>query len=76
MTLPHYHHSWQGCDVAPDALQDFTGFRVVTLLPRFRPSWPPPGAYEQPAPRKFKCAAILHALIGVLANHAVLVLAA
>ena len=45
----------------PAPSQDFTGFRVVTLLPRFRPSWPPPGAYEQPAPRKFKCAARLSA---------------
>lgn len=35
-----------------DQLVDFGGFRVVALLPRFRPAWPPPGAYEAPVPRK------------------------
>jgi GNAT superfamily N-acetyltransferase len=31
---------------------DFGGFRAVILVPRFRPGWPPPGAYdaEGPAP--------------------------
>ena len=33
------------------ARQDFGGFRVVTLLPRFKPGWPPPGAYEKEHPR-------------------------
>ena len=32
--------------------QDFGGFRVVTLLPRYRPGWPPPGAYEHAVPRR------------------------
>lgn len=35
-------------------LQDFAGFRVVALLPRFRPAWPPPGAYDETSPRQFK----------------------
>ena len=29
---------------------DFGGFRAVVLIPRFRPGWPPPGAYEAEGP--------------------------
>ena len=29
---------------------DFGGFRAVLLIPRFRPGWPPPGAYEAEGP--------------------------
>lgn len=36
---------------AEDALEDdeldFGGFRAVVLSPRFKPAWPPPGAYER-----------------------------
>lgn len=35
-------------------LQDFSGFRVVTVIPRHKPSWPAPGAYEEEVPKKFK----------------------
>ena len=31
--------------------QDFGGFRTVLLIPRFRPAWPPPGAFEQEHPK-------------------------
>ena len=37
--------------------QDFGGFRVVALLPRFKPGWVPPRAYEDEAPKR-------HALLG------------
>eukprot|EP00803_Ostreobium_quekettii_P008373 evm.model.scf_648.7 EVM.evm.TU.scf_648.7 scf_648:57085-59284(+) len=30
---------------------DFTGFRVIVLLPRLRPGWPAPGAYETEQPK-------------------------
>ena len=33
-------------------LQDFGGFRTVLLVPRFRPSWPPPGVFDSEAPKK------------------------
>ena len=40
---------------SPDAgAQDFGGFRVIVLLPRFKPGWPPPGAYEDEAPKRCK----------------------
>jgi hypothetical protein len=32
--------------------QDFGGFRVVALLPRFKPGWVPPRAYEDEAPKR------------------------
>lgn len=35
-------------------LQDFGGFRVVAVLPRHKPNWPAPGAYEEEVPKKFK----------------------
>lgn len=35
--------------VRPRRLQDFGGFRVVVLLPRFRPQWPPPPPPDCPA---------------------------
>ena len=35
-------------------MQDFGGFRIVVLLPRFKPGWPPPGAYEDEAPKRCK----------------------
>ena len=34
--------------------QDFGGFRIIVLLPRFKPGWPPPGAYEDEAPKRCK----------------------
>ncbi|GMH37374.1 hypothetical protein BSKO_05247 [Bryopsis sp. KO-2023] len=30
---------------------DFSGFRVICLLPRLRPNWPAPGAYENETPK-------------------------
>ena len=38
-------------NVWPASLQDFSGFRVIILLPRLRPSWPAPGAYETEQPK-------------------------
>ncbi len=38
--------SWRCMD------QDFGGFRVVALLPRFKPGWVPPRAYEDEAPKR------------------------
>ena len=39
---------------AEDALEDdeldFGGFRTVVLSPRFKPAWPPPGAYDADGP--------------------------
>lgn len=32
-------------------MQDFSGFRVICLLPRLRPNWPAPGAYETEVPK-------------------------
>lgn len=32
--------------------QDFGGFRVIALLPRFKPGWVPPRAYEEEAPKR------------------------
>lgn len=34
--------------------QDFGGFRVIVLLPRFKPGWVPPGAYEEEGVKRFK----------------------
>ncbi|KAK9809531.1 hypothetical protein WJX73_009212 [Symbiochloris irregularis] len=31
---------------------DFGGFRTVLLVPRFRPSWPPPGVFDSEAPKR------------------------
>lgn len=33
-------------------IQDFGGFRTVLLIPRFRPSWPPPNTFTEEAPKK------------------------
>ena len=35
-------------------MQDFGGFRVVAVIPRHKPNWPAPGAYEEEVPKKFK----------------------
>ena len=32
--------------------QDFGGFRTVLLIPRFRPAWPPPEAFERECPKR------------------------
>ena len=32
--------------------QDFGGFRVVALLPRFKPGWVPPKGHEDEAPKR------------------------
>lgn len=32
------------------SMQDFSGFRVVTLLPRYKPCYPPPSEWEPDAP--------------------------
>ena len=32
--------------------QDFGGFRTVLLIPRFRPAWPPPEAFENECPKR------------------------
>lgn len=44
----------EGESRVPDFLQDFGGFRVVAVIPRHKPNWPAPGAYETEAPKKFK----------------------
>ncbi len=36
------------CCLVDPAKQDFGGFRVVVLLPRFRPQWPPPPPVDNP----------------------------
>jgi hypothetical protein len=33
-------------------LQDFSGFRLLVLLPRERVMWPAPGQYDKPEPKK------------------------
>lgn len=33
-------------------MQDFGGFRVIVLLPRFKPGWVAPGTYQEELPRK------------------------
>lgn len=33
-------------------VQDFSGFRVLVLLPRERVMWPRPGQYDKPEPKK------------------------
>jgi hypothetical protein len=33
-------------------VQDFGGFRVIVLLPRFKPGWVAPGTYQEELPRK------------------------
>jgi ribosomal protein S18 acetylase RimI-like enzyme len=43
-----------GAPTSARRAQDFGGFRVVVLLPRFKPGWPPPGAYEDEAPKRCK----------------------
>ncbi|KAK9915818.1 hypothetical protein WJX75_004529 [Coccomyxa subellipsoidea] len=39
-------------DALGDNELDFGGFRVVALLPRFKPGWVPPRAYEDEAPKR------------------------
>lgn len=39
-------------DTHAQHLQDFSGFRVLVLLPRERVMWPRPGQYDQPEPKK------------------------
>jgi hypothetical protein len=34
--------------------QDFGGFRVVALLPRFKPGWVPPAGFEDEVPKRFE----------------------
>ena len=33
-------------------MQDFGGFRVIVLLPRFKPGWVAPGTYQEELPRR------------------------
>ena len=33
--------------------QDFGGFRVIALLPRFKPGWVPPKGFEDEVPKRF-----------------------
>ena len=35
-----------------DAVQDFGGFRVIVLLPRFKPGWVAPGTYQEELPKR------------------------
>lgn len=50
-------HEYLNWTVTADAASaddgaDFDGFRIVALLPRFRPGWPPPGSYEKEEPKR------------------------
>lgn len=47
----------------PDEL-DFGGFRVVVLLPRFRPQWPPPPPPDYPVADYANEAPLKHTMIG------------
>ncbi len=42
-------HIIDSCKPCKDVLQDFSGFRVVALLPRYKPHYPPPLEWEPPS---------------------------
>ena len=33
--------------------QDFSGFRTIVIVPRFRPHYPAPGAFDREYPKRF-----------------------
>ena len=56
--------TWRQCAARMD--QDFGGFRVIALLPRFKPGWVPPKGYEDEAPKRFEGLGAPHAPVPCL----------